>query len=106
MRKHLDDMLQKGVITPAFSDWPAPVILVNKKSVDGTPKCRFCTDFRGLNAATKIPVYPISDMKMHLSLMAGSHYFNLLDVESAYWHIPNHPDDKDETCFITHFGSF
>jgi hypothetical protein len=30
--------------------------------------------------------------------MAGSKYFTLLDVESAYWHIPIHPDDKDKTA--------
>ena len=38
--------------------------------------------------------------------MAGSWYFTLLDIESAYWHIPIHPNDKDKTGFITPFGSF
>ena len=76
-----------------------------KKSVDGTPKYRFCTDFRGLNAVTKIPAYPIPDIKVNLSLMAGSRYFTLLGVESAYWHIPIHPDDKDKTGFVMPFGS-
>jgi hypothetical protein len=46
-RKHqLDEMIRKGVITPCASPWAAPVILVPKKSTDGTPKYRFCT---GLN---------------------------------------------------------
>jgi transposase InsO family protein len=106
MRKQLDDMIQKGVITPAFSEWAAPVILVHKKAMDGTPKYRFCTDVRGLNAVTKIPVYPIPDIKSNLSLMAGSRYFTLLDIESAYSHIPIHPDDKSKTGFVTPFGSF
>jgi hypothetical protein len=104
MRKQLD-MTQKGVITPAFSEWAAPVILFHKKSMDGTPKYRFCTDFR-LNAVTKIPVYPIPDIKSNLSLMTGSRYFTLLDIESAYWHIPIHPDDRSKTGFVTPFGSF
>ena len=42
----------------------------------------------------------------NLSLMADSPYFTLLDIESAYWHIPIHPDDKDRTGFVTPFGSF
>jgi hypothetical protein len=63
-----------------------------KKSLDGTPKFRFCTDFRGSNAVTKIPVYPIPDIKGNLSLMAGSRYFTVLDIVSAYWHIPIHQD--------------
>jgi len=29
-----------------------------------------------------------------------------LDIESAYWHILIHPDDKDKTVFITPFGHF
>jgi len=99
-------MIQRGVITPSCSEWAAPVILVRKKSLDGTPKYRYCTDFHGLNAITKIPVYPIPDIKGNLSLMAGSRYFALLDIESAYWHIPIHPDDKDKTGFLAPFGSF
>jgi len=106
MKKQLDEMIQRGIITPSYSEWAAPVVLVKKKSLDGKAKYRFCTDFRGLNAVTKIPVNPIPDIKGNLSLMAGSRYFTLLDIESAYWHIPNHPDDKDKTGFITPFGSF
>jgi hypothetical protein len=51
-------------------------------------------------------VYPIPDIKGNLSLMADSQYFTWLDIESAYWHIPIHPDDNDKTGFITPFGSF
>jgi hypothetical protein len=76
-----------------------------EREIYGTPKYRFCTDFRGLNAVTKIPVYPMPDMKGSLSFMAGSHYFTLVDTESAYWHIPIHPDD-DKTGLITLFRSF
>jgi hypothetical protein len=94
MKRQLDEMIYRGIITPSCSEWAAPVILVKKKSLDGTPKYRFCTDFRGLYVVTKIPVYPIPDIKGKLSLMAGSKHFTLLDIESAYWHIPIHPDDN------------
>jgi hypothetical protein len=69
MKRQLDEMLAKGVITPCASPWAAPVILVPKKSLDGTPRYRFCTDFRGLNSVTITPVYPIPDIKSKLSLM-------------------------------------
>jgi hypothetical protein len=84
MRLQLDEMLTKGVIIPCASPWAVPVILVPKKSPGGTPKYRFCTDFRGLNSVTITPVYPIPDIKSNLSLMAGSRYFTLLDIENAY----------------------
>jgi hypothetical protein len=83
-------MIQRGIITPSCFEWASPVILVKKKCMDGTPKYRFCTDFRGLNAVTKISVYPIPDTKSNLSLMAGIRYFTLLSAYSrvsmlAYW---------------------
>jgi len=106
MKNQFDEMMRKGVITPCASPWTAPVILVPKKSADGTPKHRFCTDFRGLNAVMSIPVYSIPDIKSNLSLMAGSWYFTLLDIENAYWNIPIKEEDKDNTGFVTPFGSF
>jgi hypothetical protein len=104
MGRQLDDILKKGAITPACSEWEAPRNFGEREIYD-TPKYRFCTDFRGLNAVTKIPVYPIPDIKCSLSLMAGSRYFTLVDTESAYWRIHFHPDD-DKTGFITPFGCF
>jgi len=83
MRNQLGEMMRKRVITPCALPWGAPVILVPKKSADGTPKYRVCTDFRGLNSATSIPVYPIPDIKSNLSLTAGSNYLTLLDIENA-----------------------
>jgi hypothetical protein len=85
MKRQLDEMLAKGVITPCASPWAAPVILVPKKSPDGTPRYRF---------------------KSNLSLMAGSRYFTLLDIENAYWNIPIRERDGDKTEFVTPFVSF
>jgi len=60
----------------------------------------------GLNSVTSIPVYPIPDIKSNLSLMAGSKYFTLLDIENAYWNTPIKEEDKEKTGFLTPFGSF
>jgi hypothetical protein len=106
MKNQLDEMMRKGVITPCASPWAAPVILLPKKSAGGTPKYRFCTDFRGLNSVTSISVSRIPDIKCNLSLMAGSKYFTMMDIENAYWNIPIKEEDKDKTGFVTPFGSF
>jgi len=50
MQAQVEKMLEKGVIRPCNSPWSAPAILVPKKSPDGTPKYRFCVDFRALNS--------------------------------------------------------
>jgi hypothetical protein len=106
MKRQLDEMLAKGVITPCASPWAAPVILVPKKSPEGKPKYRFCTDFRSLNSVTVTQVYPIPDIISNLSLMAGSTNFTLLVIENAYWNVPIREEDRDKTGFVTPFGSF
>jgi hypothetical protein len=83
MKRQLDDMLAKGVITPCASPWAAPVILVPKKSPDGTPKYKVCIDFRGLNSGIITPVYPIPDIKRNLSLWPE---VNIL----SYWTLKMH----------------
>jgi hypothetical protein len=55
---------------------------------------------------TQTPVYPIPDIKNNLSLVAGSRYFTLIDIENAYWNIPIKMEDRDKTGFVTPFGSF
>ena len=64
MKYQLDEMMRKGVIPGGASPWAAPVIVLPKKSADGTSKYRFCTEFRCLNSVTSIPVYPIPISKV------------------------------------------
>ena len=48
-------MLENDVIQLSKSPWMSPVILVTKK--DGC--ARFCVDYRRLNTATKMDVFPL-----------------------------------------------
>jgi hypothetical protein len=56
MERHLHDMKIRGVVTEAAMECTALVILVARKSPEGTPKYTFCADTRDLNAITKVPV--------------------------------------------------
>jgi hypothetical protein len=57
MKRQIEEMKTRGILTEAAKEWATPLILVVKKSLDGAPKYRFCADFRGLNAVTQAPVY-------------------------------------------------
>jgi hypothetical protein len=50
---HIKEMLHKGVIKPNISRWSSSIVLVKKKTTDGTTKNRFCVDYRSLNAVMK-----------------------------------------------------
>jgi hypothetical protein len=54
-----DDMLKKGIIEPSTSPWSSCIVLVQKKTKDGSVKYRLCIEYRSLNAVTKPDAYPI-----------------------------------------------
>jgi hypothetical protein len=64
-------MVRRGVFTKAATVWAAPVILIRKKSADGTPKYRFCADFRGLNVVTRVPVFCMPLVQENLDRLNG-----------------------------------
>ena len=55
-------MYQKGIIQESDSPWGSPVDIVRKKSLDGTPKYRFCVDYRTLNAITCRDAYALPNI--------------------------------------------
>ena len=41
--EHIAELKSNGIIRESVSPWNAPIVIVSKKSTDGTPKTRFCT---------------------------------------------------------------
>jgi len=98
MRKLLNDMLAKDVITPSKSPWPSPVVLVQKK--DGSIK--FCIDCRNLNSVTQRDNYLLPHIDETLDTLTGSKWFSTLDLLSRYWQVEIDPRDRKKTAFATH----
>lgn len=93
-------------MTKAATEWAAPVILIRKRSTDGTVKYRFCVDFRGLNAVTKIPVFCMPLVQENLDRLNGNQYFSFVDLKDAYYHIEIRPEDKPKTGITTPFWMY
>jgi len=74
--RQVQDLLDRGLIEPAHSAWSSPVVLVWKK--DGS--WRFCVDYRKLNSVTIQDAYPLPRIDKSLDALAGSKYFNTLDL--------------------------
>ncbi|KAI4896946.1 hypothetical protein NFI96_002744 [Prochilodus magdalenae] len=96
----LKEMVEAGVIEPANSPWAGPVVLVKKK--DGN--CRFCVDYRHLNAVTKMDSYPLPCIDDALDGIPGSSWFSSLDLRSGYWQVALAPDAKEKTAFTLGAG--
>ena len=80
-------MLKKGIIVESSSPWNSPIVMVNNKSINGTPKYRLCVDLRGLNALTKPDAYPLPNIVDTLDSLGQCKIFIVLDMASGYLQI-------------------
>lgn len=100
--KHLNKLLDAGVIEPSISEWASGPVLVRKK--DGT--LRWCVDYRALNKVTKKDVFPLPLVDECLDTLTGSVWFSKLDANWVYLQVKVKDSDKEKTAFITKYGSF
>jgi hypothetical protein len=104
--RQVKTMLEKGIIEPSASGSNFPAILIPKRSLDGTPRFRFCVDFRALNQVTKPDIYYLFIFEETMSTLHGSRFFSTLDCKSGFHQVKVTKADRDKTTFTTPLGSF
>ena len=102
IEKQVEDMLNRGIITPSSSPWSSPVVLVDKK--DGTK--RFCVDYRELNKHTIKDSFPLPRIDESIDYLAGAKYFCTLDLAAGYWQVPLDDEAKLKSAFVVPGGLF
>ena len=70
--KHLQQMLEKGIIQPSCSDWASAPVLVGKK--DGS--IRYCIDYRTLNKVTTKDAFPLPRIETCIGGLRGRVYMS------------------------------
>ena len=81
--RQLKEMQDNNVIHPSNSPWASPIVLACKK--DGT--LGTCVDYRKLNSATKLDIFPLPRIDDLLDQLGKSKYSSTLDLAAGFWQI-------------------
>lgn len=100
VKKHLQELLDTGVIHESESPFASPIVVVRKK--DGS--VRLCIDFRKLNSQTIRDAYALPNLEEVFSLLTGSKWFSVLDLKSGYYQVEMEEADKQKTAFVCPLG--
>lgn len=65
-----------------------------------------CVDLRSLNANIWVDRYPLPNINEMLAVINGAKFFSVLDLTSAYYQVPLHPESQVLTAFTTPFGTY
>ena len=98
--KQVNEMLDAKVIRPSTSSWRSPILLVKKKSLDGSFKYRFCIDLKKVNAITAKDCYSLPLIGQTVDALIGCSYFTTLDLDRAFWQVPVAENDKSKLAFV------
>lgn len=102
LKAQLEDLIDRGFITPSTSPYAAPVLFVPKK--DGTS--RMVIDYRLLNAITIKNRYPLPRIDELMDRLQGAKVFSKIDLASGYHQIKVAEADQHKTAFRTRFGHY
>lgn len=102
VRRHIQDLLQAGIIKESRSPYASPIVIARKKK----GSIRMCIDYRTLNRRTIPDQYTTPCINDALDCLSGSKWFSVLDLHSGYYQIPMAEEDKEKTAFICPLGFY
>lgn len=102
VEKQVKEMLATVLIQKSSSPFSSLVLLVKKKD----NSCRFCVDYRHLNAITIKGKYPVPIIDEFLDELSNASWFTNLDLRSRFHQIRLKPGEEFKIAFQTHCGQF
>jgi hypothetical protein len=102
LKIQLQDLLDKGYISPSASPWGCPALFVKKKDNN----LRLCVDYRPLNTVTIKNKYPLPCIDILFDQLAGAKVFSMIDLRSGYHQIKIRPSDIPKIAFSTRYGLY
>ena len=102
LKTQLQELVDRGFISPNISTWGALVLFVKKK--DGT--WRLCIDYRQLNKVTIRNKYLLPQIDDLFDQLQGAKVFSKIDLRSGYHQLRIRESDIPKTAFRMRYGHY
>lgn len=106
INEQVKKLLKQDLIEMSKSSYNSPLIIVPKKSTDGTKKWRMCVDYRLLNRQLVPDKFPLPRIDEILDGLGRARFFTCLDLQAGYHQIPLDKNSRPMTAFSTEGGFF
>ncbi|RYX87425.1 hypothetical protein EON73_01410, partial [bacterium] len=106
IKSQVQKLLENDLIEMSTSPYNSPLIIVPKKSTDGTKKYRMCVDYRKLNKKLVPDKHPLPRIDDILEGLGRARYFSVCDLYAGYHQIPLEEESRPLSSFCTDNGFF
>lgn len=106
INSQVSKLLKQELIEMSTSNYNSPLIVVPKKSTDGTKKWRMCVDYQLLNRKLVPDKFPLSRIDEILDGLGRAKFFSCLDLQAGYHQIPLEKASRPMTAFSTERGFY
>lgn len=107
LKRQLEELEEKGIISKCDSPWNSPAFLVPKKDgKDGKKQFRLVIDYKALNRVIQPTAYPIPLIDEIIDQMRNSTLFTTLDLYGAFHQVPLEEKSKQYTAFSTSYEKY
>ncbi len=93
VRKHIQELLEAGIIRESESPLSSPIVVVQKNN----NSVRLWIDFRKLNSHTIKDAYTLPNLEEAFSVLTALRWFSVLVLKSGYYPIEMDESDKQKT---------
>lgn len=106
VERQVNELIKNQLIEPTISNYNSPLILVPKKSTNGSKKFRMCVDYKRLNNKIVNDRFPLPRIEDIFDNLGRSRFFSVMDLQSGYHQVPLHTDSRNITAFSTRRGMY
>lgn len=101
IKRQINNLMSKGLITPSTTPFGAPIILVKQKD-----KVRMVVNYKELNKQTIPDNYPLPNVQDLLDRLYEAKVYSKIDLCSGYHQIRIEEEDINKTGFTTAIGTY